>query len=216
MPLLHHEDLAPRPQRPRFLPREHDARLGELSERPARVAGLSGQDAQAGELSGPDPRVGNLSELYRALSGRLERIVRSDVRAADPVIEDACQFAWSRLVYHRDRVSPDAVLSWLAKTAIHEAFKLIRRNDRECSLDAALEHQGEPAIDGRSPGPEELFEHRQRLDAIRSLPERQQRLLWLHALGLSYAEMSLYTGCTTRTVERQLLRAKHAIRRIGD
>ncbi|MGI8428756.1 MAG: RNA polymerase sigma factor [Solirubrobacteraceae bacterium] len=160
--------------------------------------------------------VGDLSELYRALSDRLERIVRCDVRAADPLIEDACQFAWSRLVYHRDRVSPEAALAWLAKTAIHEAFKLIRRDNRECSLDAAIECQDDSAIGVPSPGPEQLVEHRQRLDAIRRLPERQQRLLWLHALGLSYAEMALYTGCTPRTVERQLLRAKHAIRRAGD
>lgn len=172
-------------------------------------------DAGAGEgySSGAGAGVGDLSELYRALSGRLERIVRSDVRAADAVIEDACQFAWSRLVYHRERVDADKALSWLAKTAVHEAFKLIRRDDREMSLDAALEHRDEPAIGVQSPGPEELLEHRQSLDAIRSLPERQQRLLWLHGLGLSYAEMAVYTGCTTRTVERQLLRAKHAVRR---
>jgi DNA-directed RNA polymerase specialized sigma24 family protein len=40
----------------------------------------------------------------------------------------------------------------------------------------------------------------------------KQRLLWLHALGLTYAEIALYAGCTPRTVERQLLRAKRAMR----
>jgi RNA polymerase sigma factor (sigma-70 family) len=161
-----------------------------------------------------------VGELYRALSARLEQIVRLDVRAPDPVIEDACQFAWSRLVHHAGRVRREAVLAWLVKTAVREAFKLIRRDGRELSLDAALETMGDAvletastqAIGGRAPTPHEILEHRERLHAIHALPERQQRLLWLHALGLSYAEMALYTGCTPRTVERQLLRAKQRLR----
>jgi RNA polymerase sigma factor (sigma-70 family) len=156
--------------------------------------------------------VGDLGELYAALSGRLERIVRLDVRAPDTVIEDACQFAWSRLVHHQARVRRDAALSWLAKTAVHEAFKLIRREDRELSLDAVLELAGDGVLPTCSPGPEELFERSSILESIRQLPTRQQRMLWLHALGLSYAEMARHEGCTGRTVERQLLRAKRAVR----
>lgn len=155
---------------------------------------------------------GDLDELYRALSRRLEQIVRFDVRAPDPVIEDACQFAWSRLVGNPDRVGADKALSWLARTAVHEALKLIRREDRELSLEATIESGGESVLSARSPSLDELLEHRQQLGRIRALPERQQRLLWLHGLGLSYAEMAQYTGFTTRTVERQLLRAKHALR----
>ena len=161
------------------------------------------------------PGAGDVGELYCALSNRLERIVRLDVRASDPVIEDACQFAWSRLVYHRDRVSRDKALAWLARTAVHEAFRLIRRERRECSLDAALEQLGEADVDPTTAGPQELLEQRERLGAIRRLPERQQRLLWLNGLGLSYAEMAAYTGCTTRTVERQLLRAKQRMRHVA-
>ncbi len=160
-------------------------------------------------------RTTDVGELYTALARRLEQIVRLDVRASDPVIEDACQFAWTRLVYHGDRVEAEKALSWLAKTAVHEAFKLIRREDRELSLDAVVEHAGESTVPACSPGPDVLLEHRQQLDGIRTLPERQQRLLWLHGLGLSYVEMAQYTGCTTRTVERQLLRAKHTLRGAG-
>jgi RNA polymerase sigma factor (sigma-70 family) len=154
----------------------------------------------------------DVGELYVSLSGRLEQIVRLDVRASDAVIEDACQFAWSRLVYHSARVRRESALAWLAKTAVHEAFKLIRRDDRELSLDAAVEQIGDGTLCTNRPGPQELLENRERLQAIRALPERQQRLLWLHALGLSYTEMALYTGYTRRTVERQLLRAKRSIR----
>ena len=153
-----------------------------------------------------------IGELYRALSGRLEHIVRCDVRAPDPVIEDACQFAWSRLVHHAGHVRRESVLSWLAKTAIREAFKLTRRERRELSLEGAIELAGDGVPRSGVIGPDELIVCRERLDTIRSLPERQQRLLWLHALGLSYAEIATHTGCTERTVERQLLRAKRAIR----
>jgi RNA polymerase sigma factor (sigma-70 family) len=150
--------------------------------------------------------VGDVGELYGLLAGRLEQIVRLDVRAPEVVIEDACQFAWSRLLHHRDRVHRETVLSWLARTAVHEAFKLSRRDRREASLEetaaAALEIGATPV---------EVVEQRERLAELGRLPERQQRALWLHALGLSYAEIARHETCTIRTVERQLLRARQRI-----
>jgi RNA polymerase sigma factor (sigma-70 family) len=151
------------------------------------------------------PGVGDVGELYGLLSARLEQIVRLDVRAPDVVIEDACQFAWGRLLNHRHRVHHDTVLSWLARTAVHEAFKLLRRHRREVSLEAAAEEPG-PAT------PVELSERRERLAELSRLSDRQQRALWLHAFGLSYTEIARHEGCTTRTVERQLLRARGRIR----
>ncbi len=145
--------------------------------------------------------------------------MRKDVRAPDAVIEDACQFAWSRLLYHRDRVGHDCALSWLAKTAVREAVKLVRRDQRELSLEGAVERElerpGRPPGRGLAPGPEEHFEQRERLGALAGLPERQRRVLWLHALGLSYAEIGLQTGDSPRTVERQLLRARRTVRRLA-
>jgi RNA polymerase sigma factor (sigma-70 family) len=144
----------------------------------------------------------------------LEHIVRLDVGAPDAVIEDACQFAWSRLVHHCARVRREAALSWLAKTAVHEAFKLIRRDGRELSLDSALEALGDAALPAAAPAPDQLLEQMEQLHSIGILPVRQQRLLWLQGLGLSYAEIARHEGCTLRTVERQLLRAKHAMREL--
>ena len=149
--------------------------------------------------------VGDVGELYGQLSARLENMVRLDVRAPDVVIEDACQFAWSRLVHHRHRVQRETVVTWLARTAVHEAFKLLRHERCHVPLDVA--------IDLASPAsPHELVERRERLAALAGLPERQQRLLWLHALGLSYVEIARREGCTLRTVERQLLRAKQRVK----
>jgi RNA polymerase sigma factor (sigma-70 family) len=158
------------------------------------------------------PATSDVGDLYHAFSGRLERIVRGRVRASDALIEDACQFAWSRLAHHAGRVRSDAVLSWLAKTAVHEALKLIRREGRELSLEMAVQETPGMLLSAVVPGPEELFEHRERLDAIRALPTRQQRLLWLQGIGLSYSDIAASTGDSNRTVERQLLRAKRALR----
>lgn len=156
------------------------------------------------------PGVGDVAELYDRLARRLEQIVRVDVRAPDVVIEDACQAAWTRLVHHRDRVHRDTVMSWLARTAVHEAVKLVCRDRRELSLDSAGEQPPPAACSGA--GPDALVEQWQRLSEIRVLPERQQRVLWLHALGLSYTEIAAHEACTVRTVERQMLRARQGIR----
>jgi RNA polymerase sigma factor (sigma-70 family) len=160
----------------------------------------------------------DVDQLYRALAVRLVQIVRLDVRAPEAVIEDACQVAWSRLVRHAGRVRRETALSWLARTAAREAVRLARREGRELSLDAVLEQIGDGGLTVRalhSAGPLEVVEHRERLELVRLLPHRQRTLLWLHALGLTYAEMARSTGCTERTVERQLLRAKHAVRALS-
>ena len=156
----------------------------------------------------------DVEALYRTTGRRLEQIVRADVRAPDVVIEDACQFAWSRLVHHAHRVRRECVLAWLAQTARREAVRLVRRDGREISLDAVSDDSGPVFAAAWQPGPDELLEQRQRLELVGSLPARQQRVLWLHAVGLSYAEISLHTGYSLRTVERQLLRAKRSVRRL--
>ena len=164
------------------------------------------------EETAPLVGAGDVGELYGQLARRLEQIVRLDVRASDAVIEDACQFAWSRLLHHHHRVQRETVMSWLARTAVHEAFKLLRRDRRELSLQTVAEGPVASTSTPPSHSPQALAECRERLSGIGGLPERQQRVLWLHALGLSYAEIAKHEECTLRTVERQLLRARRRIR----
>lgn len=158
-------------------------------------------------ISGGDPDVG---ELYRDLSRRLERIVRGAVQAPDSLVEEACQFAWARLVQHQARVGRETAQAWLVKTALREAFKLAGRGRRELSLDADLDQDRE--IAALAPGPAAVCEQREQLRAMRTLSLRQQRLLWLNALGLSYEEIAVRDGCTSRTVERQLQRGRATLR----
>lgn len=153
----------------------------------------------------------DVAELYAGQAGRVRRLVRTGVRAAEPVIDDACQTAWTRLVCHRARVCPDAAVSWLVTTALREAFRLTRCTARELSLEELLEQAGELPT-AQTPPLEETAELRARLDTVRLLPERQQRLVWLQGLGFSYPEITARTGATSRTIDRQLVRARRRLR----
>lgn len=164
----------------------------------------------------PDVVALELEALYRTLSKQVERIVRFAVQAPDPLIEDACQFAWVRLVHHQTRVRRDTALTWLVRTALHEAFKLLGRRRREDSLDKELEDCGELPMPDPRPGPAELCEQREQLGRLASLPLRQQRLLWSYGLGLKYEEIAARDGVTRRVVERRLARARASLRAVGE
>jgi RNA polymerase sigma factor (sigma-70 family) len=153
--------------------------------------------------------IADIARIYRDLSAPLEQVVRRLVRDSDPVVEDACQFAWSRLVRHRARVREETVFGWLARTAIHEAFKLRRRNARDLSLDYELEQGADPVA--TAPEPPELLAQRELVAGVGKLALRSQRFVWLHALGLTYVEMAAHERCTTRTVDRQLARARRKL-----
>ncbi len=153
----------------------------------------------------------DLAGLFTSHASHLRHTVRRVVGAPDEVVEDACQFAWSALIGRGGPGRTDATLSWLVTTAVREAAKLLERDSRELPLDEPLE----TVIEAPGGGPHELLEARERIAALAALPERQRRLLWLHAVGLTYAEMAIHERCTRRAVERHLLRAKSSIRAIA-
>ncbi len=152
------------------------------------------------------------AELYAERAAQLRQIVRSSVRAPDAVIDDACQIAWSRLLRRWESVRDDAALPWLVRTASRAALRSLQRSARELSLDELCDAGCDSTpVALRAAAPDEIAQLRARLDELRALPERQQRLLWLQGLGLTYLEMADYTHATRRTVERQLMRAKRAL-----
>jgi RNA polymerase sigma factor (sigma-70 family) len=154
------------------------------------------------------PAVHDVGQLFLEFSRHLEALVRDDVRACDAVIEDACQLAWTQLVRHRHRVALQSAPRWLTKTAIREAVRLIARHKRECSLELLIDEGLDITLDVEA----DSLAGRERLLGLGALPERQQRMMWLRGLGLSYDEVAEHEGCTFRTVERQLWRARHRLR----
>jgi len=153
----------------------------------------------------------SLAVLYAQFAQELFRIVAANVRAPDPLIEDACQAAWVALVVHRRSLAPGTELGWLATTATREALVLVRSARRDLSLEEEQEQQGEIVHVQFTPGPEHKVEVQERLAEVRRLPVRQQRLVMLHGFGYRYQEIAEFTGDSRRTVERQLLRAKRKL-----
>jgi len=149
----------------------------------------------------------DVESLYRARATYLERLVRRGTAATEQVVEDACQHAWSSVLAHRERVEGHAAFAWLTSAAMREAWRLTRRDGCQGAIDGLSTDEG-----SRAASTAEVAELRDRLRQLQRLPTRQQRLLWLHAAGLSYAEMARHEGVTVRTVERQLLRAKQRVR----
>lgn len=159
--------------------------------------------------------VHDVGRLYLEFSRSLEVLVRDDVRACDAVIEDACQLAWAQLVRYRHRVALESARHWLTKTAVREAIRLIRYDQRECSLDLLLAEGVRDPCRSAAGEQDEVLAQRERLLDVRCLTRRQQRMVWLKALGLSYDEMASHEACTFRTVERQLGQARERLRVLG-
>jgi RNA polymerase sigma factor (sigma-70 family) len=164
----------------------------------------------------------DVARLYRDEAARVRRLVHANVVAPPALIEDACQIAWCRLLVHRARLRPDSARAWLVRVAIHEVLRSLHREQRMSSLEElrrpTARTDDDPADRASAPAPdllEDLVEHRVRLASLRALPDRQRRLLWLQGLGLSYREMAGQTGMTRRTVERQLLRARSSLAKVG-
>lgn len=157
------------------------------------------------------PPLSDLDRLYLDFAPSLRRIVGGGIRAPEVVVEDACQAAWARLVAHRHRITDDAARGWLTKTAVYEAYKLRRREVREAPVPPDDEHPPLRLLHGGDLDPQLLLERREQLESVGRLPGRQQRLMWLRALGASREEMARHERCTHRTVRRQLGRARQTL-----
>jgi RNA polymerase sigma factor (sigma-70 family) len=151
---------------------------------------------------------------YRRLAPLLERAVTRATSATRPVVEEACQAAWSRLYNAEVQPADPALFNWLSTTAVREAWRQARKQRRELTLvaqDESVELGQLIEFPAREPGPDQVAELRSRLGAIGRLPVRQRRMVWLQGLGYDYAEIAEETGDTLRTVERQIRRAKRTL-----
>lgn len=146
--------------------------------------------------------------LYAEHHQSLIRIVRHVVSTSDANVEDACQFAWLQLLRTKPR-DDGQIFAWLKTVAIREAIRLDRGDRRPTPLDESL---AERLADPATAGPDLALETDEALEAVRSLPLRQRRLLGLKVAGFSYDEIGELTGDTWRTVDRQLVRARATLR----
>lgn len=153
-----------------------------------------------------------IAVMHRDHARALERRVASRARAQAQTSEDACSFAWMQLLTHTavDLDCTHDVLRWLTLTATREAWRLEARCGRELLVDDdALEHR----LNARSErGAGEQAARRARLDLIAQIPERPRRFLWRLALGHSYREIAMLERASATTTNKQIARAKRALR----
>jgi RNA polymerase sigma factor (sigma-70 family) len=157
------------------------------------------------------------NDLYAELQPQLVRILSSNVRAPQWVIDEACQSAWSAfLLSHRGEVEPGAELGWLSTAATRVALRVLRaeRARRRCEGPPLTGGWAELLSVGPEGEPEHRVELRERLAEVYRLPERQRRLVMLHGFGYEYEEIAAATGETRRTVQRQLARARQRLRAV--
>lgn len=145
-----------------------------------------------------------IAAFYTLKAAELQRAIRRAISGPDARVEDACSHAWCQLLSH-DEVTLDARgFSWLYVVALHEGYRLGDRARREVTIDST------ERLPGRETSDRTL--HRERVALVRSLPARKRELVVLQGAGFSYAEIARMTGNSLRTVDRQLRRAKKAIR----
>lgn len=141
---------------------------------------------------------GDEQELFRSLSKRLLRSVGRAVNAPEAIVEEACAFAWQRLIECQPERT-ERIFAWLRKVAIHEVWRLCRRERVAVRLDEPAGPDG----DGAGIAVHELIaDDRTGLEAKLEAREALERVAAL-------------TGDSVRTVDRQLRRAHARVRHGG-
>ncbi len=148
---------------------------------------------------------GDEDELYRRHHEQLLRLVERRLRVSRELAEDACSFAWLQLV--RKQPGREHVMGWLYTVAKHEAFALLRGQQRATPVEDM------PAVEAGS-GPEDQVEARETLRVVAELRPQQQLVLLLQAQGYSYNEIVDRTGKTYTWVNRHLTEGRQAARRL--
>ena len=161
-------------------------------------------------------RTDQIAALYRREAALVSRAVSRQARVPADVLEDACQTAWTRLCSHSevDVACPAAAVSWLVVTATRVAWRYSKARERPTEVDLEAEFADRELLVAAAGSPDP-FDVVIRRDEARArlvlLSNRQRRMIALQAAGLTYDEISADTGATRRTVERQILSARHKL-----
>jgi RNA polymerase sigma factor (sigma-70 family) len=168
--------------------------------------------ATASQTPARTPR-GDEEALYRAHHTRLLRLIARDVPARPQVIEDACAYAWAELLGRQpERTS---IVGWLRVVARREAIRLAQC-DRATVLMSAINPDALPfpARSTNCPAGSagERCEALEALSLLAGLPDRRRTFLAAKVAGYSYEEIAAELEVSWRTVNRQLVRARTAVR----
>lgn len=176
-------------------------------------------------------RMAAVEAFYRAERATLEKNVAKRVSGANrPLIEDACQFAWTVLLRRRDVSLDRRGLAWLAVVAIREARRMSQTVDVPTGAHALADEGAPIAAPGQcasarncgvqacGPSLEERIVERERhecrVDAFSRLKAAERQALALKAIGYSYKEIGELTGASYTAVNRRLSEGRARLRRM--
>ncbi len=164
----------------------------------------------------PVDRTTQVGQFSAEHADHLVRVVAALVTAPRPTVEDASSYAWTQLLRRPDvaLVPAAPAFGWLVRVAQREVWQPTAAERRvPDGLEAVaiddLEHAPvhPAAVDVAT-----LVEQREQLARVAGLPERRRRIVLLHGLGFSYQEITRLTGEQPRAIDRQLQKARHALR----
>lgn len=161
------------------------------------------------DVKQPAPPV-ELAELYaahRLALVRLAILLVDDLASAEDVVQDAFAALARRKGGLRD---PSAALGYLRVSVVNGSRSMLRRRRTVRGYT--------PPLPLEPPGPEDRAvvaeEHREVLDAVKELPNRQREVLVLrYWSGLTEAEIADALGISAGTVKSTASRAMHALER---
>lgn len=157
----------------------------------------------------------DVDDTYRRwfpiIRAKCARMTRSDALA-----EDLAQETFTRLWSSRQAlVQPEAVLSWIYRTATHLAIDRHRRDRHLVSSNAGTAEVAD--VSGPAGArPDQVVEARELLGRLaRWVPERELEAIVLHRVdGLTQPEIATVLGASERTVRRLLDRAQARLDRL--
>lgn len=153
------------------------------------------------------PQRGDEHELFERYSERLRRTTQLAIRTTPDIVDDACAFAWMKLLSNQPR--RETVYAWLKTVARNRALRLdqLERDHARRSVSVDLNSGSDYLIAaerGRAEVAQGMLELRERLQ---ELPPRQREIVFLHAAGWRDSELAEHYGLSYSRVNQLFARA---------
>jgi RNA polymerase sigma factor (sigma-70 family) len=145
---------------------------------------------------------GDEHDLYSAQHARLRAVVARAVNTSDANINDACSFAWLRLMTRQPRRA--TAFAWLAKVAVREVWRLDRA-ERARSARADVES---PDIADEADPAGDRIALEEVLEALAEIHPRKRSMLVMHSLGFTHAEIAAQHGVSPARARELVYRAR--------
>jgi RNA polymerase sigma factor (sigma-70 family) len=158
------------------------------------------------------PQQGDEHELFERYEARLRRETKLAIFTTPEIVDDACAFAWMKLVENQPR--RETVFPWLRTVARNKALELDRLARGEASRQVGLHFRNGaevpiPARRGRPEVTQGMMELRER---VQQLPPRQREMVFLQAAGWRYSELAEHFGVSSARVNFLVTQAKIRMR----